>query len=362
MDRRDRHSLMMGKISPDDLIRLICPQTGEGEIDGFIKAKAARSAQIVQFLVVACGVSRSDHRRKACGIGCDHEIVRQATLEAKARNPEVGVLVSKIEIPGGISRFGNAPRRVFCRAVGHLLCDHQFHGLFVQCLIGAFEHQIRHQILEHRPRPGYQARRPLDRHDWPTQPDPVFRCDIALGDREEAGQRCFRSQQVITALIERLIPHAITDGQKMTLTVEQKLEIHRVGEGAAIFGKGPQMTIHASGMRGAGQGFMQHGFGGIAQNADPVSTVRLLVGSTTFEQAVERLADAADLGYGANHPQRNEFRRGLKAGEYRDKRLYVLSGALGLFVKPPVFVADAGGDVGDEACRVDDTGKPFTPD
>src|SRR5450755_2768609 len=90
-------------------------------------------------------------------------------------------------------------------------------------------HQSWHQILEHRSRPGDQRRAVFDRGDGPPEPEPVTGWDVALGDRHKARETRLGGEQVVTARIELALRDEITNGEELSIRVQEETELHRFG-------------------------------------------------------------------------------------------------------------------------------------
>src|SRR6476660_4598456 len=73
-----------------------------------------------------------------------------------------------------------------------------------------------------------------------SQPEPVPRWQIALGNRDEARKARFRSQQVIGAFVERSIANHEAYGKQQTLFVQEEIELHSQGHFPGRVGDGRQ--------------------------------------------------------------------------------------------------------------------------
>ena len=73
-----------------------------------------------------------------------------------AGHAEIGVLVGQFAVAGIVGRFRDAPRHVLRAAVLDLALDDQIAGLVEDAALRLLHHQRRHQIFEHRARPGHQ--------------------------------------------------------------------------------------------------------------------------------------------------------------------------------------------------------------
>ena len=99
-------------------------------------------------------------------------------------------------------------------------------GRFGQCAAGGLvQHQGRHQHLEHRARPGFEAGHPSARKEGPAQRPPVPGRDVALGNGEQAGQARLRGQQVVVRGVQPLAFNLQADVQQPALGVVQKAEL-----------------------------------------------------------------------------------------------------------------------------------------
>lgn len=136
-----------------------------------ILAKRAKLAQLVEVFQCTVRVILAGEDR---GVRRDHRILAEAALEAKRRYAEVGVLVVHVVIAGVECRFGNAPRRAETAAVVHLFLDDQIVGLIEDAALTLLHDQRRHQIFEHRARPGDQGTLRTDRHDLAAETVPVL--------------------------------------------------------------------------------------------------------------------------------------------------------------------------------------------
>ena len=76
-------------------------------------------------------------------------------------------------------------------------------GLLEQAAGRRAHDQRRHQVLEHRSRPGDQRRAAADRRHRAAEPEPVPGGHVALGDGEEARQPRLGGEQVVAVGVER---------------------------------------------------------------------------------------------------------------------------------------------------------------
>ena len=90
-------------------------------------------------------------------------------------------------------------------------------GLVENAALRLLHHQRRHQILEHRARPGHQRAPEADLDDRPAEPEPVLGRQVALGDGEQAGQPRLGGQQVVAAFVELMLLDPIADRQQLAV-------------------------------------------------------------------------------------------------------------------------------------------------
>jgi len=70
-----------------------------------------------------------------------------------------------------------------------------------------------------------------------SEPKPVARGKVAVGDRHEACQARLGCEQVIAAWVETAFDDAIADREKLALGVEEKVETHFPGHRSRRGGK-----------------------------------------------------------------------------------------------------------------------------
>ena len=170
-------------------------------------------------------------------------------------------------------------------------------GLFEQAAERRAHDQRRHQILEHRARPGDQRSAPRDRGHGAAEPEPVPRRHVALGDRHEAGEPRLGRQQVVAAGVEPVLGHREADRQKPALGVEQEAEFHGAGHGARRLLERCQAAIKPIGIPVGRTGFRRQVFG---HRVAPVAFDRALRGLDP-EKHVRAAIVAALAGQGARH-------------------------------------------------------------
>ena len=110
-------------------------------------------------------------------------------------------------------------------------------GFGEEALVGRAHDQRRHQVLEHRARPGDERRAARDLGGHAPHPEPVLGRDVALGDREEAREPRFGGEEVVAVRVALAVARQIADRQELALGVEQEAVVHRHREVAGGRGK-----------------------------------------------------------------------------------------------------------------------------
>ena len=250
-DGDDGHALVMRHEAAHDREPGVVGQPGPGEIHGLVEAIAAGRAHVGEAPVVAQRTGGIDHGGQARRVGRDHDVVRQAALEAQARHAEIGILVGEFHVAGVVGRLRDAPGNVQRLAIGLLALHHQPVGLLEQAAGRCAHHQRRHQVLEHGAGPGDQRRAMAQRRRGAAEAEPVARGHVALGDGEQAGQPRLGSEQVVAAGVEPVVGQRIADRQQLALGVEQEREVHRQRHLAGLVGE--QLQARAEQERRIGQ-------------------------------------------------------------------------------------------------------------
>ena len=102
------------------------------EVQRLVETVPAASANGLKALEVPRGGLGVDHARQGGGVGSDHRVVRQPSLQAEAGDAEVGVLVGELQVAGVVGGLRYAPRRLQRRRVFDLAADDQPVGLLDQ--------------------------------------------------------------------------------------------------------------------------------------------------------------------------------------------------------------------------------------
>ena len=92
------------------------------------------------------------------------------------------------------------------------------------------EHQTGHQVLKHRAGPGAQSGVRTAGEKRAPQAGPVAHRQVALGNRQQAGQARLRRQQVVEAGVKLLLGNAVADVQQMPFGVVQESKVGLPGQ------------------------------------------------------------------------------------------------------------------------------------
>ena len=225
-DGDDGHALMVGHESAHDGALFAFRHTCRGVIQRLVKAVTAERADAGEALQIGARRRRIDHGRQAGRIRRDDEIVGQSAFQPEAGNAEVGILVGQFQIARIIGRFRNAPGQTLLVRKGDLSPHGQAACRFEQTSRRRPHDQRRHQIFEHRSRPGDQRGAMSDRGRRAAKLKPVAGGKIALGDGEKTRQPRFGGQKVVAVGVERALCRQIADREEVALAVHEKAELH----------------------------------------------------------------------------------------------------------------------------------------
>ena len=236
-DGRNRHAMMMRHDVAHHSVPLAFGQAGGGEIHRVVVSVRSECPQPVQLPKVGHRLRRLNLCGQQGGVGRHDIFVLEHPLERQVGRAEGVILVIHLAVAGVEGAFGHAPGPTQTTAILYLPRDrHAVRG--IEDASGPFVHNKGwHEVFEHRARPGQQGRLRSDRGDRPSEPHPVFRWQIALGDGEKAGEACFGGQQVVAGFVQLLSGDAVSDGQQALFRVHQQPEIHLEGDPTCPFGK-----------------------------------------------------------------------------------------------------------------------------
>ena len=202
------------------------------KVERLVPAKWSASALLLHALEVADGGGGIDHRGKSGGVWRHHGLVAEAALQAQTGNAETRVLIGEFPIPGIECRFGNTPGQIPLIPILDLASDDQPRGFAEQAPFRLAHDKDRHEIFEHRPRPGDQRGPAVDGGQQSTQSEPMPNRQISLGNRQEAREPGLRREKIVATGVLRAVSHSIADGQQLALRLDQKSEFHGHRKGA----------------------------------------------------------------------------------------------------------------------------------
>ena len=229
-DRRDRHPVVVRIIIVDDGAPRPRGHAGRREIDRIVEAVTSQRSELLEALEVAERRQRVVLAGEDGRIGRNDRVLAKTALESERRYAEVGILIVQEMIAGVEGRFGYAPGRAQTAPVSDLLPDDEVVGLVQDTALPLLHHERRHQVFEHRTRPGYEGALGADRHHLSSQPVPVLVGQVALGDRKEAGQAAFGRKEVVAGLVQFVAVEPVSDGEKPAVLPEQEGEVHAEGD------------------------------------------------------------------------------------------------------------------------------------
>ena len=196
-------------------------------IQGFVIPIIVQKPQFGQSFQVPHRFSRHETRRQHGGIGCDHDLVRQAAFESELGYAEGPVLIGLVgvQIPEGALR--NPPWHPVLAAVGDL-DGHGFPGGFVQqrVSIGTLEKK-RHQIFKHRPGPTEQHPAPADGPVGPVHGKPMIDGNVSPGDGDKTSQPRFAGQEIVKSVVQPSFRDIETDRKQPVFGMIKKTHVDR---------------------------------------------------------------------------------------------------------------------------------------
>src|SRR6185436_14310139 len=102
------------------------------------------------------------------------QIITEPSLEPEPGDAERTVLVIELEITRVVCGFRDAPGYTSLAAVIYLARNYRVIGLIQKSLGITAHYQQRHEVLEHRRRPGYQRPASVDLSQLPPEMEPVL--------------------------------------------------------------------------------------------------------------------------------------------------------------------------------------------
>ena len=263
--RDQGHALVVRHVGAHEAGGFAFRQTGGRVVERLVESVGPAGAEGGEPLEVLGRGAGIDHRRQGGRVGRDHEVLAEAALEPQARNTEVRVLICQLEVPRVEGGLGDAPGHTARRAIAHLAADDEAIALLEEAPGRRPHDERRHQVLEHRARPGDERRAPLNGRHGAPELEPVGGRDVTLGNGDEAGQTRLRGEKVIAVRVWIALGHAIADREKVARGIKEKAELHSLEELAREPGEGEQATDErAAGVGGALETLGERGVPGAA--------------------------------------------------------------------------------------------------
>ena len=174
---------------------------------------------------------RAHHQGHQGGIGRNYQFIQGRSAQGQRRHPLRRILVGHGAIAPGIGGLRHAPGHALLFAKYTLRPYRMFTSTLQQAAPGFVQHQGRHQVLKHRAGPRFEPRLHPIKANNPPQGTPVRGVDIALGNRQQAGQPGFGGQQVIKGVVQLLLTHPVANMKQAPAGAVQKPVVRRQRQG-----------------------------------------------------------------------------------------------------------------------------------
>ncbi len=227
----------MGHVGLHDFARLVLGQPRRRVVDRLVEAVAAERAERGEAPEVLARGDRIHHRRQRRRIRRHDEILREPALQAEAADAEVRVLVREVHVPRVVGGFRDSPWNAALFPVPDLPAHDEAVGVLEQAARRRVEHEVGHEVLEHRAGPGEQRRSPADGGQGPAEMEPVLDGHVAARDRHEARQTRLRGQQVVVPGVERPFQGPVADREEIPRVVVEEREVHPRHETVGLAGE-----------------------------------------------------------------------------------------------------------------------------
>ena len=155
-DAEDHHALVMGHIGLNHDIVFVFRKARARVVDSFVPAIGAERANARETVQILARRDRRHHGGETGSIGRDHRVLTQAAFYAEIGNAEAGILIVLFAVARVVLRFRNAPGQAKVGGVVDLATHRGAIGKREQAAARLTHDEGRHQILEHRSRPGLQ--------------------------------------------------------------------------------------------------------------------------------------------------------------------------------------------------------------
>ncbi len=226
----DRHPLVVRHVRAHDGVHPSHGQAAARVVDRLVVAVRADGALFREPLEIACRRGRVHHRSERRRVRGDDVVLGEPAFQAESADAEVRILIGEVEVTGVEGGLGDAPGRPSLLPVIDLARDDQAVRLLEQAPGRDVQHEVRHQVLEHRAGPGNQSRALPHRRQRAGEMEPVGGGSVAPGDRDEAREPRFRSEQIVVARVMPSVGDAISDREELSFLVVEKAKVHFADE------------------------------------------------------------------------------------------------------------------------------------
>ena len=152
------HSLMVGHVGADGGARFVRGQSGRGIVHGLVESIGTGPVLGRQALQVCTSRCRRHHQGHRSGVGSNHQVGGQSSLQSQARHAERPVLVVQVDVGPVVTRLRDAPWDSAQLSIVDLLLHGGPAGVIEQRILIIGHDQKRHQVFEHRTAPRNQDR------------------------------------------------------------------------------------------------------------------------------------------------------------------------------------------------------------
>ena len=206
--------------------RLSARQVRGRVVDRLVQAILSFEARRRQPLQIRARSLGRHHQREHRGIGRDDQILGQAPFQPEAGNAECAILIVESGVDRVVAGLRHAPRHAALVPVRDLPRHRRVIRLVEQRVLVRRHHQQRHQVLEHRAAPGQQDRFAAGTGEQAAEGEPVVLRQLTLRNGDEAGEPCFRRQQIVVTGVAPPVAHVVTDRQQMAPVVIEEAIVH----------------------------------------------------------------------------------------------------------------------------------------
>ncbi len=224
--RHEGHPLVMRHERPHHNHFFVVRKTRGCVIQRIVETEPPIGPLFHQAAEIVRGFERIHHRGQSGGVRGDHQILRKPPLQAKPGNAKGGVLVRKVKVLRVEGGLGNAPGDMALFSVGDLTVNNGAAGMAYQAPRGGLHDEGRHQVFEHRSRPGQERRAPRQRRKGPRQTKPVRGRNVSLGNGDKTGEPGFGSQHVVVNGVRFFFRWFKSDKEEFFRRIKKQAEVH----------------------------------------------------------------------------------------------------------------------------------------